>query len=123
MVTSAIARVCWPLSSSDRTVRCAAYQAVAAVAAVAAWPAAGLPRAAVTAFASRVPGPGHSDTLFTRLDGSLSAAITADQAVFRSNAVAGRGAFTGLEIGVIVLALIMAAGCAFGLSKRLAEYR
>ena len=69
------------------------------------------------------PGPGHSDTLFTRLDDSLSAAITADQAVFRSNAVAGRGAFTGLEIGVIVLALIMAAGCAFGLSKRLAEYR
>jgi hypothetical protein len=69
------------------------------------------------------PGPGHSDTLFTRLDSSLTAAITADQAVFRSNAVAGRGAFTGLEIGVIVLALIMAAGCAFGLSKRLAEYR
>ena len=69
------------------------------------------------------PGPGHSDTLFTRLDGSLSAAIATDQAVFRSNAVAGRGPFTGLEIGVIVLALIMAAGCAFGLSKRLAEYR
>jgi hypothetical protein len=69
------------------------------------------------------PGPGHSDTLFTRLDGSLSAGIATDQAVFRSNAVAGRGAFTGLEIGVIVLALIMAAGCAFGLSKRLAEYR
>ena len=69
------------------------------------------------------PGPGHSDTLFTRLDRSLTAAIDADQAVFRSNAVAGRGAFTGLEIGVIVLALIMAAGCAFGLSRRLAEYR
>jgi len=69
------------------------------------------------------PGPDHSDTLFTRLDGSLTAAIAADQAVFRSNAVAGRDAFTGLEIGVFVLALIMAAGCAFGLSKRLAEYR
>jgi hypothetical protein len=69
------------------------------------------------------PGPGHSDTLFTRLDGSLTTAIAADQAVFRSHAVAGRSAFTGLEIGVIVLALIMAAGCAYGLSKRLAEYR
>jgi hypothetical protein len=69
------------------------------------------------------PGPGHSDPLFTRLDGSLTAAIAADHAVFRSNAVAGRGAFTGLEIGVIVLALIMAAGCARGLSTRLAEYR
>jgi hypothetical protein len=69
------------------------------------------------------PGPGHSDTLFTRLDGSLTAAIAADQAVFRTNAVAGRGAFTGLEVAVIVLALIMAAGCARGLSKPLAEYR
>ena len=56
-------------------------------------------------------GPGHSGTLFTRLDGSLTAAIAADQAVFRAHAVAGRDAFTGLEVGVIVLALIMAAGC------------
>ena len=69
------------------------------------------------------PGPGHSGTLFTRLDGSLTRAISADQAVFRANATAGRNAFTGLEVGVIVLALIMAAGCARGLSKRLAEYR
>jgi len=69
------------------------------------------------------PGPGHSGTLFTRLDGELSAAIAADQVVFRTNAVTGRDAFTGLEIGVIVLALVMAAGCARGLSTRLAEYR
>jgi hypothetical protein len=69
------------------------------------------------------PGPGHSGTLFARLDGSLTAAIAADQVVFRSNAVAGRDAFTGLEVGVIVLSLIMAAGCARGLSTRLAEYR
>ena len=40
-----------------------------------------------------------------------------------AHAMAGRNAFTGLEIGVIVLALIMAAGCARGLSTRLAEYR
>jgi hypothetical protein len=69
------------------------------------------------------PGPGHSGTLFARLDGALTAAIAADQVVFRSNAVTGRDAFTGLEVGVIVLSLVMAAGCARGLSTRLAEYR
>ncbi len=69
------------------------------------------------------PGPGHSSTLFERLDSSLTRAIAADQAVFRSDAAAGRGAFTGLEAGMIVLALIMAAGVARGFSKRLAEYR
>ncbi len=68
-------------------------------------------------------GPGHASTLFARLDGSLTSAIAADQAVFRAHATAGRNAFTGLEIGVIVLSLIMAAGCARGLSTRLAEYR
>ena len=69
------------------------------------------------------PGPHHSGTLFARFDGALTAAIAADQVVFRTNAVTGRDAFTGLEIGVIVLALVMAAGCARGLSTRLAEYR
>ena len=68
-------------------------------------------------------GPGHSRTLFERLDRSLTSAITADQKVFRANAVAGRNAATALEAGVIVLSLIMAAGCAYGLSRRLEEYR
>ncbi len=68
-------------------------------------------------------GPGHSGTLFARLDSSLTGAIAADQAVFRSHAVAGRDAFTGLEAGVIVLSLVMAAASARGLSQRLAEYR
>jgi hypothetical protein len=70
-----------------------------------------------------VPGNDHSGTLFERLDGQLTRAIAADQAVFAGNATAGRNAFTGLEAGVIVLALIMAAACARGLSRRLAEYR
>jgi hypothetical protein len=39
------------------------------------------------------------------------------------SAAAGSGAFTGLVAGVAVLALAMAAGCAWGLSRRLAEYR
>jgi hypothetical protein len=69
------------------------------------------------------PGPDHSGTLFTRLDGSLVRAIAADQTVFQRHATAGSNAFIGLEVGVIVLALIMAAGCARGLTTRLAEYR
>jgi hypothetical protein len=47
----------------------------------------------------------------------------ADQAVFASNAAAGSDAFTGLEAGVIVLALVMAIGCGWGLTRRLSEYR
>jgi hypothetical protein len=69
------------------------------------------------------PGPGHTSTVFESLDGSLTYAIAADQAVFRANAVAGRNAATALEAGVIVLSLVMAAACAYGLGKRLEEYR
>jgi hypothetical protein len=68
-------------------------------------------------------GPGHSGTLFARFDSTLTSGIAKDQVVFQSNAVAGRDAFTGLEVGVIVLSLVMAAGCARGLTQRLAEYR
>jgi len=68
-------------------------------------------------------GPDAAGTLFGRLEGDLGAAIQADQAVFAASAAAGSGAFTGLEAGVAVLALAMAAGCAWGLSQRLAEYR
>ena len=68
-------------------------------------------------------GPADSGARFTRLDSALTSAIAEDQVVFRARAVAGRDASTGLEAGVIVLSLIMAAGCAWGLSRRLAEYR
>jgi hypothetical protein len=68
-------------------------------------------------------GPADSGELFRRLESDLSAAISADQAVFSSRALAGRDAFTGLEAGVIVAAVVMVAGCARGLSRRLAEYR
>jgi hypothetical protein len=53
----------------------------------------------------------------------LTAAITADQATFRSAARGGQDALTLLEAGMIVAALVMAAGCGMGLSPRLAEYR
>jgi phosphoribosylanthranilate isomerase len=68
-------------------------------------------------------GPRDSGALFRQLDTALDRSIAADQAVFRSHAVSGRGATTGLEAGMIVLAVIMAAGCALGLRQRLAEYQ
>lgn len=68
-------------------------------------------------------GPGTAGTLFGQLETDLGAAINTDQGVFASNAAAGSDAFTGLEAGLIVLALVMALGCAWGLSRRLAEYR
>jgi hypothetical protein len=68
-------------------------------------------------------GAGSSGVLFDRLDSHLTSAIHADQAQFRSAATAGQGDLAGLEAGVIVLAVIMAAGCALGISRRLAEYR
>jgi hypothetical protein len=68
-------------------------------------------------------GPGTAGTLFGQLQANLEAAINADQTVFASNAAAGADAFTGLEAGIIVLALVMAVGCVWGLTRRLAEYR
>ena len=68
-------------------------------------------------------GSGSSAADFARLEGDLRQAIAADQVVFRSSAASGSGAFGGLEAGVIIAALLMAAGSAWGLSRRLAEYR
>ena len=68
-------------------------------------------------------GPQSSSAVFGRLESDLGRAIAADQVVFRRNASAGRGAFADLEAAVIAAALAMAAGSAWGLSRRLAEYR
>jgi predicted PurR-regulated permease PerM len=68
-------------------------------------------------------GPGTAATLFGQIDANLSAAMAADEATFRSSAATGRDAFTGLEAGIIVLALVMVLGCAWGINRRLAEYR
>ena len=67
--------------------------------------------------------PGSAATSFSTLHTDLNKAITADQSVFTANATSGQDAFNGLEIGIIVLAVIMALCCAWGLSRRLAEYR
>jgi hypothetical protein len=61
--------------------------------------------------------------LFGRLDIDLTGAISADQASFRSAALAGQDALAGLEAGMVALSLLMAAGCIWGISRRLAEYR
>ena len=68
-------------------------------------------------------GAGSSAAGFGRLEADLSQAMAADQVIFRSSATAGADAFAGLEVGVIAAALLMSAGCAWGLTRRLAEYR
>jgi hypothetical protein len=46
----------------------------------------------------------------------LTTAIGADQAVFGSAVPRGESALTGMEAGMIAAALVMAAGCAWGLA-------
>jgi len=68
-------------------------------------------------------GPSESGGMFTRLDTTLTQAISADQASFRSASQAAQGDLAGLEATVIALSLVMAAGSAWGISRRLGEYR
>jgi hypothetical protein len=68
-------------------------------------------------------GPGDAGAAFAKLTADLSAGTTADQATFDTSAQAGAGDFTALAPGVAVAALVMAASCAWGLSRRLVEYR
>jgi len=66
---------------------------------------------------------GDAAAKFARLSADLNDGIQTHQAVFASSARSGRDAFTGLAVGMIVAALAMVAGCTWGLSRRLAEYR
>jgi hypothetical protein len=68
-------------------------------------------------------GAGSSAAGYTALERDITQAITADQAVFRSAATAGGDALNPLEPVVIVASLLMALGCAWSFSRRLAEYR
>jgi hypothetical protein len=68
-------------------------------------------------------GAGTSATGFGKVETDLRRAIAADQVIFHANATAGSNAFGGLEVGIIVVAILMALGCVWGLSVRLAEYR
>jgi hypothetical protein len=66
---------------------------------------------------------GDATASFAALSATLNHGIDASQAVFASSARSGRDDFTGLTEGMIVASLVMAVGCAWGLSRRLAEYR
>jgi len=60
---------------------------------------------------------------YTALEDDITTAITDDQATFQSAATAGASALDPLEPVVIVVSLLMALGCVWGLNRRLAEYR
>ena len=66
---------------------------------------------------------GDAATSFAQLSTTLSQGINDHQAVFAASARSGRDAFTGLAVGMIVASLVMVGGCAWGLGRRLAEYR
>jgi hypothetical protein len=66
---------------------------------------------------------GSTASEYTALEGDLTKAIAADQAVFDSAATAGAHALDPLEGVVIAASLLMAAGCGWAVSRRLAEYR
>ena len=68
-------------------------------------------------------GATDSGAAFARLSDDFAAAIHSDQAVFNSTAPAATSAYTGLAAVTIAAALLMAAACAWGLSRRIAEYR
>jgi hypothetical protein len=68
-------------------------------------------------------GPGSSAAGYTQLEDDMSRAIAGDLGTFQSSATAGASAFGPLENVVIVSALLMAGGSAWGLSRRLGEYR
>ncbi|MGH3294387.1 MAG: hypothetical protein ACRDP7_21535, partial [Trebonia sp.] len=60
---------------------------------------------------------------YTALESDLTRAIAADQAVFESAATDGANALDPLAGVVIASSVLMALGCAWGVSRRLAEYR
>ena len=66
---------------------------------------------------------GNTLTGYNALEGDLTQAIAADQAVFDSAAASGANELDPLAGVVIAASLLMAAGCAWAVSRRLAEYR
>lgn len=66
---------------------------------------------------------GNAGAAYGSLAAEANAAIDVDQQAFDAHARAASRAYTLLAPGVIVAALIMAIGCAWGLNRRIAEYR
>jgi hypothetical protein len=71
-------------------------------------------------------GLGHPATSaigFRDLEADLTAGIDADYVSFTASASRGDNALGGLTAGMVIAPLLMAAGCAVGLTRRIAEYR
>ena len=68
-------------------------------------------------------GTGNTTAGYSALEGDVSQAIVADQAVFDAAAAAGSNTLGPLAGVVIAASLLMAVGCAWAVSRRLAEYR
>jgi hypothetical protein len=64
-----------------------------------------------------------STASFLNVDAALTKAIAADQAAFTTSAASGDNALGGLTAGMAAAGLLMAAACAWGTARRLAEYR
>jgi hypothetical protein len=67
-------------------------------------------------------GPGSSAAGFAGLENDISDGINSNLAAFQSSATAGANAYGPLEGAVIAAAVLMAAGCALGVGRRLREY-
>ncbi|WP_338423517.1 hypothetical protein [Streptomyces gobiensis] len=66
---------------------------------------------------------GTTGETFDKVDAGLREAIGHEQTQFTEAARAGRGALTGLPAGAGLLVLLGAAGAAYGIGRRLSEYR
>lgn len=66
---------------------------------------------------------GTAATLFYKVEDELGSAIDKSRVVFAKQSSAAANAFSGLQAGILVLAVIAMAGSAVGISKRLQEYR
>jgi hypothetical protein len=66
---------------------------------------------------------GGSTASFRSVDAALTKGIAVDQAAFTRSATSGDHALGGLAAGMVVAALLMAAAGAWGVYRRLAEYR
>jgi hypothetical protein len=65
----------------------------------------------------------NSTQVFLRVDAALTAGISVDQAASAHQAGSGDDALGGLAAGMVIGPLLMAASCALGISRRIAEYR
>ena len=65
---------------------------------------------------------GGSTTAFDQVDAALTAGLAADQAAFTRQSAAGDDALGGLAAGAGLAGLLMGAACAWGVSRRIAEY-